>query len=426
MTSIRQLVENVYELMHGITMRGPADPAFDGLRVFQHPSRMEKFLTGATTEVTPLTIDLWPTIACNAHCPLCQYRLSGARMEAEQNVNEQSLDVEQTNEILLGAAAVGVRSVIFTGGGEPLMNPDIVRIVRQARIIGLRWGLVTNGTLLSPDIVHALLTEAPDFLRVSIDAGTAEKYAQVYGVRETTFHIVVKNVLAASRIAQRLRSTAMGISFTLDSNTDSYDLFSIRRLLEHIANEGEGGVRFVAFRPRLLQYKDRVAVCPQPNGERFTELPNAIKENIVQPLAAITSYDSKIDVKDGLFKLSARTQLPKRCLSGAWMTTISHKGIGYITGELAGANMCHQDWGKIWKVADFAKMWFGKIRTDLHQHLEDGTIQVPVVHRTTPVDECLQMVHNVIREPLDQVIARDLLEVLASQIWYRSLNSDFV
>lgn len=234
------------------------------------------------------------------------------------------------------------------------------------------------------------------------------------------------NSETAGRIANKLNSAALGVSFTLDSSTDVNDLFNIQQLLRRIAEEGEGGLRFVAFRPRLLQYKNLIPVCPQPKGEKFPELADAIMEYIVRPLTNISSFNIKLDVKDGLFRLAARTELPNSCLSGAWMTTISHHGTGYITGELAGATQCNQDWGLIRKVSDFKEMWFSKTRTRMHKQLENGNIQVPVVHRTTPVDEFLHMVREIINEPLEPSAAKEILGIVSKENWYRSSNAAFV
>lgn len=424
--NFQHVAKDLCDLTNKITEMGPEEPAFDGLRVLQHPSRMLNFLTGCTTQVVPLTLDLWPSIACNAECRLCQYRLSGARTHSVQKDMNQVLSVNQHKEIIQGASTLGIRTVIFTGGGEPLMNPEIIKMVSLAKLSGLGWGIVTNGSLLSPNLTHSLLAEEPVFLRISMDAGCATRYADIYGVKEEIFYTVLNNVITASRIANKLKSHALGVSFTLDSSTDINDLKAIQKLLKKVAEEGDGGLRFVAFRPRLLQYKNHVPVCPQPNGEKFPELVDAIKEYIVHPLTNIPNFNIKLDIKDGLFRLAARKKLSQNCLSGAWMTTISHNGTGYITGELAGAPQCNQDWGLISKSSDFKTMWFDENRTRMHKQLENGDIKVPVVHRTTPVDEFLQMVRKIINEPLEKNAAKELLSIISKEKWYRSSNSDFV
>jgi MoaA/NifB/PqqE/SkfB family radical SAM enzyme len=78
-------------------------------------------------------------------------------------------------EILDDCAAVGVKAIEFTGGGEPTVHPDHRLIIARAQALGLETGLVTNGVLLRDDpCFHAL-----DWLRISLDAGKAETYQNI-------------------------------------------------------------------------------------------------------------------------------------------------------------------------------------------------------------------------------------------------------
>ena len=52
---------------------------------------------------------------------------------------------------------------------------------------GFRWALFTNGILLTRPLAARLLELRPAFLRVSLDAGSPEEHARVYGVTEDVF-----------------------------------------------------------------------------------------------------------------------------------------------------------------------------------------------------------------------------------------------
>jgi MoaA/NifB/PqqE/SkfB family radical SAM enzyme len=38
-------------------------------------------------------------------------------------------------------------------GGEPLLRPDLFEVTNLAHELGFAWGMVTNGTLVTPEAV---------------------------------------------------------------------------------------------------------------------------------------------------------------------------------------------------------------------------------------------------------------------------------
>jgi hypothetical protein len=63
--------------------------------------------------------------------------------------------------------------VFFGGFGEPLIHPDIFRMIGEVKRPGTAVELITNGTLLDEALVPALLESELDTLWVSVD-GTAD------------------------------------------------------------------------------------------------------------------------------------------------------------------------------------------------------------------------------------------------------------
>lgn len=424
--NLSRVTSDVLDLVTSISAQGPGKPEYDGLRVFQHPLRMRQHLTGHAASIAPVTLDVWPSLTCNARCPLCQYRISGARREVDETKRLSVLNRDLANQIFAGAAGMGVRSVILTGGGEPLLNPCVVELARSAREHGLRWGLITNGLLLTADVARDLLSQHPTFLRVSLDAGTSERRSMLYGTPADDFERVLRNVVSAARISRQLDIPAFGVSFALMAATPNEELMDIRNTIQHILAESEGGLRFVVFRPRLRHYAGVLPVCPQPCGKKFLELAEAIMQTIIEPIEAIVKGATKLDIKKGLFALAARDHMPKGCLSAAWMTTITHEGEGYITGELAGAEDFGQRWGKLAMASDFVDQWYGERRRHLHNGVVAGSIPVPIVHRTSPIDEFLQRLAAVTGGSVEDALVDEILQAVSEASWYRSGGSDFV
>jgi MoaA/NifB/PqqE/SkfB family radical SAM enzyme len=60
-------------------------------------------------------------------------------------------------------------SVITISGGEPLLHPELDRIIARIRRTGAIAGMITNGYLLMPDRIQRLNRAGLDHLQISID-----------------------------------------------------------------------------------------------------------------------------------------------------------------------------------------------------------------------------------------------------------------
>lgn len=60
-------------------------------------------------------------------------------------------------------------SVITISGGEPLLHPDLDRIIERIRQTGAIAGMITNGYLLMPDRIERLNKAGLDHMQISID-----------------------------------------------------------------------------------------------------------------------------------------------------------------------------------------------------------------------------------------------------------------
>ena len=87
------------------------------------------------------------TNACNMFCKHC-YREAGCKAEEELNTQEAKTLLNQI-------AKAGFKIMIFSGG-EPLMRPDILELVKHATSLGLRSVFGTNGTLITEEMAYKL------------------------------------------------------------------------------------------------------------------------------------------------------------------------------------------------------------------------------------------------------------------------------
>jgi cyclic pyranopterin phosphate synthase len=118
--------------------------------------------------VSNLRISLTPK--CNLSCIYCH-------REGEK-APEESLTAVEIADVLKVAAHFGIRSVKFTGG-EPMLRPDLLEIIRSVPA-GMESSITTNGTLLAglaADLKQAGLRR----VNISIDSLNHKTYKKITG-----------------------------------------------------------------------------------------------------------------------------------------------------------------------------------------------------------------------------------------------------
>lgn len=95
-----------------------------------------------------LTMELETSHICNLRCIYC-YNGSGRKKPNELTYEEIIDAVDQGIDL-------GVRRVIVIGGGEPLMHPRIMDILRHIHERGAAIDLFTNGTLITAETAQQL------------------------------------------------------------------------------------------------------------------------------------------------------------------------------------------------------------------------------------------------------------------------------
>ncbi len=171
----------------------------------------------------PLLVHLIPIRRCNLSCTYCN----------EFDDHSKPVPLEAMFERVDRLAAMGT-SVITISGGEPLLHPELDRIIRRIRF-GPRGrmvaGMITNGYLLTPERIGQLNRAGLEYLQISIDNvlpdETSKKSLKVLDQKlkllaeHAWFQVNINSVLGAGvknpedALAVARRAVALGFSSTV-------------------------------------------------------------------------------------------------------------------------------------------------------------------------------------------------------------------
>jgi hypothetical protein len=109
-----------------------------GLKLMSH-EKFGKYISGEF--VSPINVEISPSGSCKANCPECFYRQNNRQLKGLDRVFFKESRMEGLVEELAG---IGVKSISWTGGGNPDDHPSFPQFVEWAHWAKLQQGLFTN------------------------------------------------------------------------------------------------------------------------------------------------------------------------------------------------------------------------------------------------------------------------------------------
>ena len=180
------------------------------------------------------TIYFYLTEGCNLCCRHCwispKYQPDGKA--------SSFLDFDLFRSILGQGKLLGLEYVKLTGG-EPLLHPDIHRILRYMRGEKLRFTLETNGTLCTPELAREIKKCKRPSISVSLDGVNAETHEYIRGV-DGCFEAALQGI--RNLVQEGLRPQV--IMTIIKRNKDQIE--EMLRLAESL---GAGSVKFNIVQP---------------------------------------------------------------------------------------------------------------------------------------------------------------------------------
>jgi uncharacterized protein len=199
---------------------------------------LDQYLTGVKSDSSELNITLLTTLQCNFACDYC---FQGDHGDYNKNADKMSLETAERVADWFERELDRVlpeKFVLTFFGGEPLLNlPVMYRLAErawraaQARGTQIYVNIITNGLLLTPDVVDRMLPFGLNGVKITLD-GDKDTHNRMRPLRggQGTFDRIVDNI---RRVADRCR-------ISIGGNFDETSAGSYPALLDYLRAQDFG------------------------------------------------------------------------------------------------------------------------------------------------------------------------------------------
>lgn len=268
---------------------------YGGLKIIWHPDKLNAIRKGIITE--PVCVRVKPTNKCDHRCFYCSYdpELEEKNILSDQMKRDDEIPREKMMEILDDFKNMGVKSVTFSGGGEPLIYPYIEETLKKTIENGIDLSIITNGQKLEGKKAEYLRNAK--WVRISLDSCKAETFSQSKRIPEVLFEKLVENIRNFSQ--NKSPHCEFGINFVVH-HLNKDEVYEAAKFFKEL------GVNHIKFTPRWIDEKGKWRAYHEPFKDHVIEQIKRAQEELVDENFAI------FDTYENDFNL---TGVPERCYS---------------------------------------------------------------------------------------------------------------
>ena len=240
---------------------------YSDYKIFNFPKKLNSFGAGEIT--APIYVRVKPINLCNHGCFFCVYS-TGFRVKDggdedhvisgmhEDMVEQDVIPTEKMMQILDDFWSMGVKAVTYSGGGEPLMHKDIVKIMQATLDYGIDLSIITNGQNLVKDRAEVLAKAK--WVRVSMDYTNGAQMKRFRNVPEKSFNSVISNIQNFAKIKNQ--DCDLAVNYIVHKNNCT-NLYEFTELLKF------AGVENVRFSPMYTPdfYNYHAEIADQVNSQ---------------------------------------------------------------------------------------------------------------------------------------------------------------
>ena len=309
-----------------------------------HPEAVARWLKGE--DIYPIEIEISPSGACNHRCIFCAVDYMG--------YSPVFLNKDVILRDIRHMSCKGLKSVICSGEGEPLLNKDMADIANGIKACGVDVAMSSNGALFTKETAEECLG-AFTWIRFSVASMDESSYDSIQRGRKGDLDRVKANLQDAVRIKRdRNLKTTLGVQCLLLPQ-------NMQQLPDMAKQLKETGVDYLTVKPysQHLHSENTFRV----DYEAMLEIESALKQ--------YETDEFKIYFRANAMKKVHKEKSYKTCYGLPFMTHIDSGGnVWPCVAHIGTKEFCY---GNIYEQT-FEEIWNGSRRKEIAEKINEFDI----------------------------------------------------
>lgn len=347
------------------------DYRIDTHKLIYHPQKVAEWMNGKT--IYPINAEIGLSGACNHRCIFCCIDYMG--------YVPHFLTKDIMHERMREMHALGLKSVVFAGNGEPLLNKDAVEIINNTKQLGIDVALSTNGVLFTEDVAKECM-DSISWIRFSTSAGTEETYQQIHRGKEGDLDKVFTNIYNAACLKRKLGlKTVIGVQIVMSPENEDEVVLLAQKVKELGADQ---------FSVKSLGWN------PLTNSELRNTVDRkeyyAHRDEMVNELNGLCDNNFRAVYRGNRMSKTIETRRYEECYASPFHVCIDANGdVVPCCVFLGVSEMC---FGNVYEKT-FEEIWAGERRRNVLEELKRGKLsQCPAECRLSDMNSYLYEIKN--------------------------------
>ncbi len=311
---------------------------FNPTKVLNHWDAIKAIIEGENNP--PISCEIDPSNICNHSCFWCindDFR-STSRVMLPKDLMFRT--IEELGDF-------GVKSVVFTGGGEPLTNPATIEGLYKIVEHGMETAIVTNGGLLDAKKAEAII-DTCSYARLSLDSGSTAVHREIHSPvnpEKDTFDKIIKNIkLLVDTKARKKKKCNLGVGY-LVFPANYKQIYTTAKLLKEI------GIDYIQIRP------------PYMDGVNMSDHIRIQTEKLIEEALKLDDENFHVfPIMHRFDEVSNTDRSYNKCLGHALVGVVGADGKVYLCCQLRGQEkFCFGDL----REHSFKEIWKSQRRQDV-------------------------------------------------------------
>ncbi|MDP4094341.1 MAG: radical SAM protein [Bacillota bacterium] len=289
----------------------------------------------------PNVAEFFITNFCNFRCRHCRC------MKTLTEDKYAYMDLDFFSRVLKDLAGIGVKCVHLAGGGEPLIHPYIIDILKLIKNCNMKTAIYTNGYSFteSPELIETAL-ETCDSIRISLDAASEATMKKVHGMDNISYSKLYNSL--CRMISLRGRLPKIGLKMLISK-------LNVSDIKEFVQQGVLMGADYLQF--RFLTFPKGLSLEPEEVKTLTTEISEYISlySNCSTQIEVVPSYES--DSAAG------------KCLASLLHTVIDYDGEVYICPFFETRKSSHR-LGSLKTAGSFSDLWYSQEHLKVRENID--------------------------------------------------------